>query len=85
MRKLLLKKKWLFLISFLVIITDQASKAIATAFLSHNTTRIIIPNLIGFRLIRNTGAAFSLFTQSTEFLTLLSLLVCRLLLVVAKV
>ncbi|WP_320667588.1 signal peptidase II [Prochlorococcus sp. MIT 1307] len=73
MRKILLKRKFIFLLSTLVIASDQLSKIIAIQVLKEKQYLILIPNLIQLRLVQNTGAAFSLFNKSTHILGFLSL------------
>ena len=75
MKKQFLSRKSIFLISFFVVICDQLSKYLAIQFLSSNNSILLIPHLIQLRLVRNTGAAFSLFSSSTTLLGLLSLCV----------
>lgn len=53
-----------FIIAFLVLIADQASKAWATAKLQLVDTMEIIPDFFRFTYARNRGVAFSLFADS---------------------
>ncbi len=53
-----------FVLVFLVLIADQASKAWATAKLQFLDTMEIIPNLFRFTYARNRGVAFSLLADS---------------------
>ncbi len=75
MNKKFLKREQLLLISFLIILLDQLSKEWATQALSPGITKPLLPWLLQLQIVRNTGAAFSLFSNSTFFLGLLSLLV----------
>lgn len=68
----LLKRKQLFLIGILLIFLDQLSKSFVTAHLSSTMTGKLLPGLLQLRLVQNTGAAFSLFSNSTPLLGLLS-------------
>tara|TARA_Y100001968_G_C19102740_1_gene593343 strand:- start:100 stop:579 length:480 start_codon:yes stop_codon:yes gene_type:complete len=61
-------------ISFLLAVFDQISKQIAIKELTKIKIINFIPNLIQFRLVRNTGAAFSILSNSTFLLSLISLL-----------
>ncbi len=72
MKRILLKRKSLFLISFAVIFVDQSSKFFASYLLDFNSSITLIPHLIHLNLVKNTGAAFSLFSQSGQILGLLS-------------
>tara|TARA_Y100001968_G_C19453202_1_gene770202 strand:+ start:663 stop:1124 length:462 start_codon:yes stop_codon:yes gene_type:complete len=59
-------------LSLLIVFFDQITKYIITTNLKEGFGITLIPGLLGFNLIKNTGAAFSLFSQSTEILALLS-------------
>ncbi|WP_413440203.1 signal peptidase II [Synechococcus sp. MIT S1220] len=58
-----------------VVILDQCSKVWMTGLLSGGQTRTAVPGLLDLQLVRNTGAAFSLFRDSTLPLAVLSLTV----------
>ena len=73
MKKYLIKRKSIFLISSILIVIDQTSKALATYLVKDYHSIALIPRILHLRLVRNTGAAFSLFADSTGFLALLSL------------
>ena len=73
MSKLYISRKLLFSISFLTFLIDQISKLIAVKLLGNEGSITFIPNLIQLRLTENTGAAFSIFSNSTQLLSLLSL------------
>jgi len=75
MRKRFLSRKDLFLINFLVVAVDQLSKLWAHQFLNNGGIEPFIPFTLQLRLVKNTGAAFSLFSNSTTSLKLFSLLV----------
>ena len=64
----------IFKLSFLIVLLDQISKYLALKILSISNYTII-PDLIRFNLAKNTGAAFSLFSNSTKSLTLVSFIV----------
>ena len=53
-----------FIITILVLIADQVTKAWATAKLQAIDTMEIIPNFFRFTYARNRGVAFSLFADS---------------------
>ena len=70
-----IKRRILIIIALIVTITDQISKYWANDQLTFNQTKGFIPYIIQLRLTRNTGAAFSLFTNLSEVLSIISLLV----------
>ncbi len=53
----------------------QISKFLILITLGFENPKNIIPNLLNFTLVKNKGAAFSLFSNSTTFLTIISILV----------
>ena len=59
--------------SFFVILIDQISKFLVLNTIGFEKSKNIIPNLINFNLVKNKGAAFSLFSNSTTLLTLTSI------------
>ena len=75
MNKLILKRESLFLISSSIILIDQLSKSSIVHLLEGKDFVPLIPNFLHLHLIRNTGAAFSLFSKSTLPLAFLSLFV----------
>ena len=70
-----LNNRILLSISLLIFIIDQTTKVIVVRILSLKSPIIFIPDLISLRLVKNKGAAFSLLSNSTFFLSLLSLIV----------
>ena len=58
--------------SFYIILIDQVSKFLVLNTLGFERSKNIIPNLLNFTLVKNKGAAFSLFSNSTELLTIIS-------------
>ena len=58
--------------SFYIVLLDQVSKFLILNTLGFETSQKIIPNLLNFTLVKNKGAAFSLFSNSTNFLTITS-------------
>ncbi len=75
MKKKHLTSKSLFFISIIVILIDQLSKFWIVQAIGKNKAVALIPHVINIRLVRNTGAAFSLLENSTNFLGILSFLV----------
>ncbi len=59
--------------SFFIILLDQVSKFLVLSTLGFGRSKDIIPNLLNFTLVKNKGAAFSLFSNSTNFLTITSI------------
>ena len=51
-----------------LIALDQWSKYLAVIYLKGNKAVTVIPNFLGLRYIENTGAAFSMLSNSTGFL-----------------
>ena len=58
-----------------IVLIDQLSKAALSAVLVDGKTLTAIPGILSLQLVHNSGAAFSLFSRSTELLGYLSLLV----------
>ena len=71
----LIRRRTVVLISLLILLLDQASKYWARSQLLPNLSQPFLPGLLQLRLVRNTGAAFSMLSDSTALLGLLSLLV----------
>ena len=62
-------------ISFCISLIDQFSKSVVIHLLSDKYFLQVVPKVIQFRLVKNTGAAFSLFNNATPILSFLSLIV----------
>ena len=60
--------------SFLIVLSDQVSKFLILTTLGFERSKNIIPNLLNFTLVKNKGAAFSLFSNSTTILTIISII-----------
>ena len=58
-----------------IVLIDQLSKAALSTVLVDGKTMTAIPGILSLQLVHNSGAAFSLFSRSTELLGYLSLLV----------
>ena len=65
--------------SLFIVLLDQVSKFIVLSTLGFERSQNIIPNLLNFTLVKNKGAAFSLFSNSTNFLTIISFMASLLL------
>ena len=59
--------------SFFIVLIDQISKYLILSNLAFERSKNIIPNLLDFTLVKNKGAAFSLFSNSTSLLTFTSI------------
>ncbi len=68
--------------SSFIILADQISKVYLLNKLGFERSKNIIPNLLNFTLVKNKGAAFSLFSNSTFLLTIISILVSFLLITI---
>ena len=68
--------------SFYIIILDQVSKFLVLSTLGFERSKNIIPNLLNFTLVKNKGAAFSLFSNSTSILTLISVITSLIILLI---
>ena len=73
------KPKKIIAYSLYIIFLDQISKFLVLSTLGFNRSKNIIPNLLNFTLVKNKGAAFSLFSNSTNILTIISILASLLL------
>ena len=58
--------------SFFIVLIDQASKFSVFVGLGFERSINIIPNLLNITLVKNKGAAFSLFSNATTILTHIS-------------
>jgi len=68
--------------SLFIILLDQVSKFLVLSTLGFERSKNIIPNLLNFTLVKNKGAAFSLFINSTNFLTIISIIATLLLITI---
>tara|TARA_Y100001968_G_C19258389_1_gene667977 strand:- start:447 stop:905 length:459 start_codon:yes stop_codon:yes gene_type:complete len=68
--------------SFLIVLLDQVSKFLILSTLDFERSKNIIPNFLNFTLVKNKGAAFSLFSNSTNILTIISMLASLILIIV---
>ena len=65
--------------SLFIFLLDQGSKFLVLSSLGFERSKNIIPNLLNFTLVKNKGAAFGIFSNSTTFLTIISILASLLL------
>ncbi len=68
--------------SFFIVLLDQISKFLILSTIGFERSKTIIPNLLNFTLVKNKGAAFSLFSNSTDTLTIISILASLLLITI---
>ena len=68
--------------SFYIILIDQISKLSELRTLGFERSKNIIPNILNFTLVKNKGAAFSLFSNSTTLLTITSIFASLLLITI---
>jgi signal peptidase II len=71
-------------ISAVIVLADQVVKTLVVARLTENVPVTVIPGLFQFRLIRNSGAAFSLATGMTWILTIVALTVAVVIVRIAR-
>ena len=67
--------------SIYIILIDQISKFLILKTIGFDRSKNIIPNILNFTIVKNKGAAFSLFSNSTTFLTILSVFASLLLII----
>ena len=60
--------------SIYIILIDQVSKYLILNLIGFERSKNIIPNILNFTLVKNKGAAFSLFSNSTNILTSISVI-----------
>lgn len=68
--------------SFYIFLLDQVSKFLVLNTLGFERSKNIIPNLLNFTLVKNRGAAFSILSNSTSLLTVISILATLLLIII---
>jgi len=81
MKKYQLKPNLSLWLAFVITGLDQISKAIVKNSLGTGEIKDFIPGFLQIRLVKNTGAAFSLFSNATQILTFLSLSVSIILII----
>ena len=69
------KKSRILIYSFFIILIDQISKFLISTTLGFERSITIIPKVINFTFVKNKGAAFSIFSNSTMILTFTSVFV----------
>ncbi len=68
--------------SVFIILLDQVSKFLVISTLGFERSKNIIPSLLNLTIVKNKGAAFSLFSNSTNFLTITSFIASLLLIAI---
>jgi len=68
--------------SFYIIAIDQISKLFLLRALGFERSKNIIPNFLNLTLVKNKGAAFSLFSNSTTLLTITSIFASLVLIII---
>jgi len=59
-------------ITAVLVALDQWSKYLATIYLTGGGTMVVVPHFLGLRYVENTGAAFSMLSNSTNFLIIVT-------------
>lgn len=62
------------IISLIIILIDQISKFLVSTTFSAETQVTVIPKVLRLIYVKNTGAAFSIFSEHVEFLGIISVL-----------
>ena len=73
-RKTLTDLLWQILLAVFVIVSDRAVKVYIIANCRQGEVFGELPGVADFLYVRNTGAAFSLFNNSSAFMTIISIL-----------
>ena len=76
------KRIKLLICSLCIVLIDQISKFVVSNKLGFERSRNIIPNILDLNLVKNKGAAFSLFSNSTSILTIISFVATLLLITI---
>jgi len=74
MKNLKHRRVKLIIYSINIVLVDQISKFLVVKTIGFDLSINVIPNILNFTIVKNKGAAFSLFSNSTSFLTILSAL-----------
>ena len=67
--------KWL-IVAILIVLLDQIVKFFVCRDLSQTDSIVVIPHIINFIYVKNTGAAFSIFSGKTAVLGIVSIVFC---------
>ena len=66
-------KKNVFVLGILFTIIDQLSKIFVISYLTLGEPNVIIPSFFSFTYIKNTGAAWGMFSDGTIILSIISI------------
>lgn len=64
------------IIAALIVVLDRVSKYLVVMNIQIGENVTVIPGLIDFTFVKNTGAAFSIFSNATWILSILSIVFC---------
>ncbi len=67
-------KKKIFLLAIIGIFLDQVTKLLVTGFLNLNQVINVIDGFFSITYVRNTGAAWGMFSNNTLFISIISIL-----------
>tara|TARA_B100000700_G_C14500574_1_gene603843 strand:+ start:122 stop:610 length:489 start_codon:yes stop_codon:yes gene_type:complete len=68
--------------SIFITVLDQISKFLVLKFLGFKSSMTLIPKILKLTLVKNEGAAFSLFSNSTSMLTIISILASLIIIII---
>lgn len=75
---------WFYAGALVVLLLDQITKILVRRFLAEGDVVSVIPNIVHLQHVKNTGAAFGLFSGATAFLSLIKAGVCVFILLTAR-
>ena len=75
-------RRRIFIYSLFIILLDQLSKLLVLKIFGFERSENIVPKLLNITLVKNRGAAFSLFSNYTSLLTYISLVTSLILIVI---
>jgi len=75
---------WFYAGALVVLLLDQVTKILVRRFLAEGEVVSVIPNVVHLQHVKNTGAAFGLFSGATAFLSLIKAGVCVFILLTAR-
>jgi signal peptidase II len=75
---------WFYVGALAVLLLDQLTKILVRRFLPEGDSVSVIPNVVHLQHVKNTGAAFGLFSGATAFLSLIKAGVCVFIILTAR-
>ncbi len=75
---------WFYAGALVVFLLDQITKILVRRFLAEGDFVSVIPNVVHLQHVKNTGAAFGLFSGATAFLSLIKAGVCVFIILTAR-